>query len=93
MYQIYPASFKSTGSGNTPGWGDIKGITNKLDYLKHLGVDVVWISPVYRSPQVDMANLVLSSPTHASLISIRATIFPTILTSTLAMERLPTSTR
>lgn len=37
VYQIYPASFKSTGAGDTPGWGDVKGITSKLDYLKDLG--------------------------------------------------------
>lgn len=37
VYQIYPASFKSTGAGDTPGWGDVKGITSKLDYLKELG--------------------------------------------------------
>ncbi|KAK5121023.1 hypothetical protein LTR85_005807 [Meristemomyces frigidus] len=54
VYQIYPASFQSTGSGSEPGWGDIRGITSKLDYLKHLGVDVVWTSPIYKSPQVDM---------------------------------------
>lgn len=54
VYQIYPASFLSTGSGSEPGWGDIRGITSKLDYLKHLGVDVIWISPIYKSPQVDM---------------------------------------
>lgn len=54
VYQIYPASFLSTGSGSEPGWGDIRGITSKLDYLKHLGVDVVWTSPIYKSPQVDM---------------------------------------
>lgn len=54
VYQIYPASFLSTGSGNAPGWGDIRGITSKLDYLKHLGVDVVWTSPIFKSPQVDM---------------------------------------
>lgn len=52
VYQIYPASFFSTGSGSEPGWGDVRGITSKLDYLKHLGVDVVWTSPMYKSPQV-----------------------------------------
>lgn len=56
VYQIYPASFKSSG-GNTSGWGDVRGITSKLDYLKHLGVDVVWTSPIYKSPQVDMGML------------------------------------
>lgn len=54
VYQIYPASFLSTGSGSEPGWGDIRGITSKLDYLKHLGVDIVWSSPIFKSPQVDM---------------------------------------
>ena len=54
VYQIYPASFLSSGSGTEPGWGDIRGITSKVDYLKHLGVDLVWVSPIYKSPQVDM---------------------------------------
>jgi oligo-1,6-glucosidase len=51
VYQIYPASFQDT---NGDGWGDVKGITSRLDYLKSLGVDVVWTSPIYRSPQADM---------------------------------------
>ncbi|KAL8975074.1 MAG: hypothetical protein Q9197_000681 [Variospora fuerteventurae] len=42
VYQVYPSSFKDT---NKDGWGDIKGITSKLDYLQKLGVDVVWVSP------------------------------------------------
>jgi len=51
VYQIYPASFKdSTGSGR----GDIPGIISKLDYIAQLGVDIVWLSPILRSPQVDM---------------------------------------
>lgn len=54
VYQIYPASFKSTGSGSSSGFGDLRGITSKLDYLKDLGIDVIWISPIYKSPQVDM---------------------------------------
>lgn len=50
VYQIYPKSFMdTTGSGT----GDIKGITSKLDYLKELGVDVLWLTPVYQSPQND----------------------------------------
>ena len=53
IYQIYPASFYSSSSGE-PGWGDIRGITSKLDYLRDLGVDIIWISPIYKSPQVDM---------------------------------------
>jgi len=50
IYQIYPRSFKDT-SGN--GIGDIKGITSKLDYLKNLGVDVLWLSPIFASPDDD----------------------------------------
>jgi trehalose-6-phosphate hydrolase len=50
VYQIYPKSFNDT-SGN--GVGDIKGITQKLDYLKKLGIDVVWLTPIYKSPQRD----------------------------------------
>lgn len=50
FYQIYPRSFKDS---NNDGIGDIKGITSKLDYLKELGIDVVWLSPVYKSPNND----------------------------------------
>ncbi|KML36346.1 alpha,alpha-phosphotrehalase [Cytobacillus firmus] len=50
VYQIYPKSFNDT-TGN--GVGDIPGIIAKLDYLKELGVDVVWLTPIYRSPQRD----------------------------------------
>lgn len=50
VYQIYPRSFKDS---NGDGIGDIQGITSKLDYLKELGVDVVWLSPVYESPNDD----------------------------------------
>ncbi|KAI5274723.1 glycoside hydrolase [Aureobasidium subglaciale] len=54
VYQIYPASFLDSGAGDRPGWGDIRGITSKVDYLKELGVDVLWLSPIYKSPQADM---------------------------------------
>ncbi|KAL1306763.1 hypothetical protein AAFC00_005426 [Neodothiora populina] len=54
IYQIYPSSFLDSGAGSRPGWGDIPGITSKLDYLKDLGVDVLWCSPMYKSPQADM---------------------------------------
>ena len=50
VYQIYPRSFKDT-SGN--GVGDLRGIIEKLDYLKELGTDVIWLSPVYKSPMDD----------------------------------------
>ncbi|AZP92845.1 alpha-glucosidase [Enterococcus mundtii] len=49
-YQIYPASFKDS---NNDGIGDIKGIREKLSYLKELGIDFLWINPIYQSPFVD----------------------------------------
>lgn len=49
-YQIYPRSFMDT---NGDGIGDLQGIIEKLDYLKELGIDIIWISPIYRSPFVD----------------------------------------
>ena len=49
-YQIYPKSFYDT---NGDGIGDLRGIIEKLDYLKELGIDIVWISPIYQSPFVD----------------------------------------
>lgn len=49
-YQIYPKSFKD---GNGDGIGDLRGIIEKLDYLKELGIGIVWISPIYQSPFVD----------------------------------------
>ncbi|KAG4438494.1 hypothetical protein IFR05_006017 [Cadophora sp. M221] len=51
VYQIYPASFKDS---NNDGLGDIPGIVSKIDYIKDLGVDIVWLSPHYDSPQHDM---------------------------------------
>lgn len=50
VYQIYPRSFKDT-NGN--GVGDLRGVIEKLDYLKELGIDVIWLSPVYKSPMDD----------------------------------------
>ncbi len=50
VYQVYPTSFNNTsGSGS----GDIAGITEKLDYLENLGINVIWLSPVYKSPMAD----------------------------------------
>lgn len=49
-YQIYPKSFYDT---NGDGIGDLRGIIEKLDYLKELGIDIIWISPIYQSPFVD----------------------------------------
>jgi oligo-1,6-glucosidase len=50
VYQIYPRSFKDT---DADGVGDLKGIIQKLDYIKSLGVDVVWLNPIYGSPNAD----------------------------------------
>ena len=50
VYQIYPRSFQDS---NGDGIGDLKGITSRLDYLADLGVDVLWLSPVFKSPQDD----------------------------------------
>lgn len=50
VYQIYPRSFKDS---NGDGFGDLPGVIEKLDYLKELGIDVIWLSPVFDSPQDD----------------------------------------
>ena len=49
-YQIYPRSFNDT---NSDGVGDINGIIEKLDYLSWLGINAIWLSPVYQSPNDD----------------------------------------
>ena len=53
FYQIYPASFKDS---NGDGWGDIPGILENINYIASLGVDVVWLSPMFDSPQIDMVR-------------------------------------
>jgi len=50
IYEVYPRSFQDT---NGDGIGDLNGITKRLDYLKDLGVDAIWLTPVYPSPDVD----------------------------------------
>ena len=50
VYQIYPRSFKDS---NGDGIGDLKGLTGKLDYVKNLGVDIIWLNPIYSSPNAD----------------------------------------
>src|SRR5260370_32531177 len=50
FYEVYPRSFADS---NNDGIGDLKGITSKLDYLKDLGIDAIWITPCFPSPQVD----------------------------------------
>ncbi len=51
FYQIYPRSFKDS---NGDGIGDLQGIISKLDYIKSLHVDDIWLSPIYKSPMIDM---------------------------------------
>ena len=51
VYQVYPRSFQDS---NHDGIGDIPGIISQLDYIKSLGVTMIWISPIYKSPMVDM---------------------------------------
>ena len=50
VYQIYPRSFADS---NSDGIGEVPGIVEKLDYLAELGIDVIWLSPIYRFPQDD----------------------------------------
>ena len=50
VYQIYPRSFYDS---NGDGIGDLKGVISKLDYLKELGIDIIWLNPVYKSPNAD----------------------------------------
>ena len=52
-YQVWPRSFKDSGTTNLKGHGDIAGVIEKLDHIASLGVDVVWVSPTYTSPQKD----------------------------------------
>ncbi|HAK1704668.1 TPA: alpha,alpha-phosphotrehalase [Salmonella enterica] len=68
IYQIYPKSFQDT-TGN--GTGDLRGVTQHLDYLQRLGVDAIWLTPFYISPQVDngydVANYTAIDPTYGTL--------------------------
>ena len=68
IYQIYPKSFQdTTGSGT----GDLRGVTQRLDYLKTLGIDAIWLTPFYISPQVDngydVANYTAIDPSFGTL--------------------------
>jgi len=68
IYQIYPKSFQdTTGSGT----GDLAGVIQRLDYLQTLGVDAIWLTPFYISPQVDngydVANYTAIDPAYGTL--------------------------
>ncbi len=58
IYQIYPRSFQDT---NGDGIGDLKGIERRLDYLVSLGIDAIWISPIYPSPMADFLVQLLNN--------------------------------
>ncbi len=68
IYQIYPRSFLDT---NQDGIGDLAGVTQKLDYLVDLGIDAIWLSPIYPSPDIDfgydVANYVDVDPKYGTL--------------------------
>ncbi|MCU6240430.1 MAG: alpha,alpha-phosphotrehalase [Enterobacter asburiae] len=68
IYQIYPKSFQDT---NGSGTGDLRGVTQRLDYLKTLGIDAIWLTPFYISPQVDngydVANYTAIDPAYGTL--------------------------
>jgi alpha-glucosidase len=68
IYEIYPRSFQDS---NGDGIGDLNGITSRLDYLKALGVDAIWLTPIYPSPQVDfgydISNYVAIDPPYGTM--------------------------
>src|ERR1700712_4274645 len=68
IYEIYPRSFQDS---NGDGIGDLNGITSRLDYLKTLGVDAIWLTPIYPSPQVDfgydISNYVAIDPPYGTM--------------------------
>ena len=65
IYQIYPRSFQDS---NGDGVGDLKGITSRLDYLKDLGVDALWLSPIFPSPMADFGYDVVGLHEHRSTL-------------------------
>ncbi len=68
FYEIYPRSFQDS---NGDGIGDLNGITQRLDYLKQLGVDAIWLSPIYPSPQVDFGYDISDYENHRSRSTAR----------------------
>jgi alpha-glucosidase len=76
IYQVYPRSFQDS---NSDGVGDLKGITARLDYLVELGVDAVWISPIYPSPMADfgydVSNYIDIDPMFGTLADFDALVW------------------
>ena len=50
VYQVYPMSFQDS---NGDGVGDVRGVINRLDYIQNLGVNMIWLNPIFKSPKVD----------------------------------------
>lgn len=75
VYQIYPKSFKDS---NSDGVGDIQGIISRLPYLKKLGVEVIWLTPMYQSPEVDggydISDYYSINPKYGSLLDFEELI-------------------
>ena len=72
VYQVYPRSFQDS---NHDGIGDLKGVTSRLDYIQKLGVDIIWLNPIYRSPNVDngydISDYRAIDPTFGSLADFK----------------------
>ncbi len=75
IYEIYPRSYQDS---NGDGIGDLNGITSRLGYLQHLGIDAIWIAPMYPSPQVDtgydISNYEAVDPTYGTLADMQRLI-------------------
>lgn len=75
VYQIYPKSFYDT---NGDGIGDVQGIIEKLDYLQHLGIDMIWLTPIFTSPQrdngYDVADYLAIDPVFGTMESVEELI-------------------
>ena len=75
VYQIYPKSFYDT---NGDGIGDVQGIIEKLDYLQHLGIDMIWLTPIFTSPQrdngYDVADYLAIDPVFGTMESVEVLI-------------------
>ncbi len=69
IYQVYPRSFADS---NGDGTGDLKGITSRLDHLAHLGVNGLWLTPIFTSPQFDFGY-----DSHTAFVSLR-NMFPSL---------------
>ena len=68
VYQIYPRSFQDS---DGDGVGDLKGLTGKLDYVKSLGIDIVWLNPIYGSPNADNGYDISNYDDIMKIITVR----------------------